>query len=45
MANIMDYLNWRGELSFSQDGLNEIDSLILSNISYVALDSFVNCVL
>lgn len=41
MANIMDYLNWRGELSFSQDGLNEIDSLILSNISYVALDRIV----
>lgn len=41
MANIMDYLNWWGELSFEQTGLNEVDSLILANISYVELDGIV----
>lgn len=35
MANIFDYLDWRGDLSFSQSPFCEIDSLILSMISYV----------
>jgi len=34
MNNIMDYLDWRGDLSFERDPLNEVDSLILSLISY-----------
>ena len=39
MANIIDYLNWRGDLTFSQVPLNEIDSLILSRISYFPFDN------
>ena len=39
MANIIDYLNWRGDISFSQVPLNEIDSLILSRISYFPFDN------
>ena len=35
MPNIMDYLNWRGDLSFKQDGVGEIDNIILSRISYL----------
>ena len=38
MANVFDYLDWRGDVTFSQVGYNEIDSLILSLISYVQLD-------
>ncbi|MGM0396443.1 MAG: Mbeg1-like protein [Bacillota bacterium] len=34
MTNIMDYLDWRGDLDFSRDPLNEVDSLILSILSY-----------
>jgi hypothetical protein len=34
MNNIMDYLDWRGDLSFERDPINEVDSLILSLISY-----------
>lgn len=34
MSNIMDYLDWRGDLDFSRDPLNEVDSLILSILSY-----------
>ncbi|MDE7366373.1 MAG: hypothetical protein K2N24_03340, partial [Lachnospiraceae bacterium] len=41
MANIMDYLNWRGDLTFEESPLNEIDSLILANLSYVPLDGIV----
>lgn len=39
MANIIDYLEWRGDIPFSQVPLNEIDSLILSRISYFPFDN------
>lgn len=35
MPNILDYLNWRGDLTFKQDGINEVDNIILSRISYL----------
>ena len=35
MPNIMDYLNWRGDLSFKQDKINEVDAIILSRFSYL----------
>ncbi len=35
MANLFDYLKWRGDLDFSASPLNEIDALILSEISYL----------
>ncbi len=41
MANMIDYLNWRGDLTFAQSPMNEIDSLILANLSYVPFDSIV----
>ena len=34
-ATVFDYLMWRGDLSFSQDGFNEVDNLILCIISYI----------
>ena len=34
MHNIFDYLDWRGDLSFNQDPLNEVDNLIFSVLSY-----------
>ena len=33
MGNIMDYLKWRGDLTFSQDAFNEVDNLLLWIIS------------
>jgi len=41
MADIMDYLLWRGDLSFKQDPFNEVDNLILSQIAYVNFDNIV----
>lgn len=41
MATIMDYLTWRGDLTFIQSPFNEIDNLVLSCLSYVDLDSIV----
>ena len=41
MANIFDYIEWRGDLSFSQSPFNEIDNLILSRVSYFPFDSII----
>ena len=38
MGNIMDYISWRGDLTFSQCPFNEVDNLILACFSYVNLD-------
>lgn len=35
MANILDYLAWRGDLTFEKDPFNSIDALILSCLSYI----------
>lgn len=34
MANIMDYLAWRGDLPVAADGWNEVDALVLANFCY-----------
>ncbi|MGN0506513.1 MAG: DUF2974 domain-containing protein [Lachnospiraceae bacterium] len=41
MANLLDYLEWRGDLTWEASPFNEVDSLILSWLSYVALDGIV----
>jgi len=35
MANMFDYLEWRGDIPFSAVPLNEVDNLILSQLCYV----------
>ena len=35
MASIFDYLTWRGDLSFSRVGVNPVDALIFSALSYI----------
>ena len=35
MANIIDYLKWRGDITFEQVKLNEVDNLILSQLAFV----------
>lgn len=41
MGTILDYLDWRGDLSFAVSPFNEIDNLIFSWISYVELKGIV----
>jgi len=41
MDTTMDYLQWRGDLSFSKDPFNDIDALILSLLSYLPLKDIV----
>ena len=35
MANVFDYIQWRGDLSFAAAPLNEVDNLILATLSYL----------
>ena len=37
MANLMDYLDWRGDLTLAQSPFNEVDNLILAELSFVIL--------
>jgi len=34
VPNVFDYLQWRGDLRFEQDGFNEVDNLIFATLSY-----------
>ena len=38
MPNILDYITWRGDLTFRQSEFNGVDNLILSRFSYFPLD-------
>lgn len=40
-TNIFDYLAWRGDLSFQECRINEVDSLILSCLSYIRFPGIV----
>jgi len=41
MANLFDYLTWRGDLKFTQSPLNPVDNVILCQLSYLPLDGIV----
>ncbi len=37
MANMEDYLKWRGDITFKQSPFNEVDNLILSELAYIEI--------
>ena len=39
MANIFEYIGWRGDIPFSVSEFNEVDNLILSQICYTDFES------
>lgn len=41
MANMIDYIDWRGDLSLEKDPFNEVDNLILAELAYVPFDNYV----
>ena len=41
MANVVDYLHWRGDLTFDTDPFNNVDNLILSILSYMGFGGVV----
>ena len=34
MANLLDYLDWRGDLTLDRDPFNEVDNLILAELAF-----------
>ena len=38
MANIIDYIDWRGDLGFECAPFNDVDALILAQLSYLPFD-------
>ncbi len=38
MAGIIDYLEWRGDLSFSSEPFNEVDGAVLARIAYLKFE-------
>lgn len=42
MAGIIDYIKWRGDLSFDVSPLNPVDSLIFSKLTYMKLSEVLN---
>ena len=38
MPNMLDYIAWRGDLGFESSALNEVDSLIFSELAYIKMD-------
>ena len=41
MANVVDYLHWRGDLTFEKEPFNNVDNLILSILSYLGFGGVV----
>ncbi len=38
--NIIDYLKWRGDLSFKVSPFNEVDNLVISQMAYTGFDEY-----
>ncbi len=41
MANVIDYIQWRGDLTFAQSALNEVDSALFVFLSYFDLEGII----
>lgn len=41
MANILDYISWRGDITVEQSPFNSVDSLVLCRLSYIRFDDIV----
>ena len=42
MANILDYLDWRGDVPFSLSPFNDVDNLVLAQTAYTLLDGILD---
>ena len=38
--NMIDYIGWRGDITFREKGINDIDNLIFSELAYTDMRSF-----
>ncbi|MBO7426991.1 MAG: DUF2974 domain-containing protein [Clostridiales bacterium] len=44
MSNILDYIKWRGDLSFSKSPMNEVDGMIFANLCYLNFDAVLDSI-
>lgn len=44
MADVFEYLDWRGDLSIEHNPLNEVDGMILARLSYAPFEYIINLV-
>ena len=42
MTNISDYIKWRADILFDEVGINEMDSLIFTELAYLPLEDLVD---
>ncbi len=42
MNNLFSYLRWRGDLTFEESPINEIDNAIFCAFSYIRIENFIN---
>ena len=42
MNTIIDYVDWRGDLSFEQSTFNEIDATIFTQLAYIDFSEIVS---
>ena len=41
MANILDYLDWRGDLTLAERGFNEVDNLLMAELCFLDFSGIV----
>ena len=41
MANLMDYLDWRGDLTLAERGFNEVDNLLMAELCFLDFSGIV----
>ena len=41
MANLLDYIAWRGDLSFEASPFSEVDNLIFSMLTFIDFENIV----
>ena len=44
MSNILDYIKWRGDISFSKSPMNEVDGMIFANLCYLYFDAVLDSI-
>ena len=42
MANMIDYINWRGDITFKERPFNDVDNILLSELAYVELSECID---
>ena len=41
MGNILDYIDWRGDITFAERPFNDVDNLILSELAYINMKDLI----